>query len=573
MKLLSRESSKSILVAFSVSLGVILVVASAFGMYYEEYQALFNAMLSGKLSPGVPFDSWYFMAYIGISKIYSWLYQLNFQIEWIGWISVVFILISGMLLNKLFIRSIILEKGNLFGLISLVSFSFIILSDHVLNFHFARVSYLLCASSMLCMIIIFSSINSIKERKTLFFGLLLLFVLGTLTRSEPSIATALLLTCFAVVWHGKISQGLLSALPALSISLIVVIGILIDIHYTDDFHKLVEPDIEMQLTVRGNVVPLSNMTNAMDSLRYEGALRMIWGDPEIITVEFMRSLIDKAPYSSWDSSQWQRTLLILEEFVSKHFVAILFNTILLLLIVVFQAIMGRSLNALLTLLYLIGFFIAIAGQTYLVKMTPWSLSPYLSVFTAGNLLLGFREFRKGLWISALQFGLSAYVFVYAWMIWNSSEYLKSKHVYQKEVYVQAENIAKGQTLLITPSSFQPFLSATRPLVPFDFSSFKEVYFYESQLASILPGYRDYLEQECLCDVTNFSNFYRFLLDKQYPNKVFVMSTADRVDLITRYLKGIHQFEVVHEEVCPLAKKTFKLPNYQQQVMLYQLKTE
>jgi|GEM_PF-1145845 len=575
MKLLSRESSKSILVAFCVSLGVILVVASAFGSYYEEYQALFNAMLSGKLSPGVPFESWYYQGYIGLAYLYSKLYSYFPQVEWLSWLTYGYIAISGMLLMFLFGKVASKHLPKSFVVAFQFLFGLLILSDHIINLVNARMVFLICGSSMLAIIILFSRKNQIARHPIAFIALHIFFLVGCLSRSEPALAVGLLLSCFAVVWNRNLLKGWFIAFPSLLICVAIVAGILIDIKNSDSFHKQVEPDIEMQFGMRNNVVPISTMANARDSLRYEAAMGMIWGDPEVISVGFLRGLIAEHSYSTWNVSQWNRTISLLQEFGNKYLYLVLFNVILTLLLVVRAAVQRDIVFALLTLLYSIGFVIAVGCQTYFVKMTTWSFSPFLSVYTASMILLFLKEGGLSnnvgrIFASVLLvFGLIGHFN----FIKKATDKLGYERESRQNMVTQLERTAAGEILLITPSSFQHFLSKSFPLHVFDFSDFKKVYFYESQVASLLPGYRDYLEKECSCDVSHFPNFYNYLMKNRNGNPVYCLTTPSRAELVSRYLWGIHGYNLVH---CQLPDAQFKIDGRNGQTIdlaLYELEVD
>lgn len=509
---------------------------------------MFHAFLSGAMSPGVPFNSWYYQGFIGISYLYSLFYQLILGIEWISWLSYFYILLSSALFLFLFRINITINKF-IFIIPFFAVLFFLTMCEHVVILQNARVAYLLCGASLLSIIILFKSKEDVIKNKRYFIGLNLLFLLGALTRSEPALATSLLFTCFAVVWYKRITHVLIITAPALIITLAIIAGIIIDINVSDDFHKRVEPDIEMQITVRKNLVPLSSMNSLYDSIRYEAATKMLWSDPEIITEEFLRSLIEEPPYTSLNSKQWQRTKDELLHYLSNYRHLLLLNVFMFILISGIQLIRRNFMDAGLTLLYLAGFFIAVTTQTYMIKMKDWSFSPFLSIFTISGLLLLIKIITE----KKIQFGiltgllLTACIFHYYYMI-NRVEIFKNKYAFNKTLYDRVYNIAKGETLLINPSSFQSFTSSQRPFTVFDYSEFDKLYFYESQIASLLPGYREFLEKECNCSVWNFSNFYRYLLDNNNPKIVYALSTDSRMDLIRRYLETIHDYKIAYSVI-------------------------
>lgn len=543
---IKRQVGLSIALACSISFIIMLSVEAFFGSYYEEYQALFNSMLSGNMSPGILFESWYYQGYIGVSYLFARLYSAVPHVEWLGWVTYALMTVAGGIFLFL-LEKVSYVKGVSRPVLTALQLvcGFLFLSDHVLNLVNARMVFLMCGASILGMIVLFSDWGSIRKHRWVYAGLLTCFSIGSLFRPEAALAVVLLLTCFSVVWNGNVLRGVLVTVFPLLISLAVVLGILVDIRNSDEFHKQVEPDVEMQYTMRINVVPISDMPNGRDSLRYEAALQMIWGDPKVISVEFLRSLIATPPYTAWSAVQIQRTVDLLIDYAYRywHLFAVSFTLLVLLLIRLLRE--RQWILSLLVLLYVAGFFISMAVQTYFVRMTPWSFSPYLSIFIASIILLFLKhvglQFNRtiAMAVICLIFG----VFTHVMFLLPASKRLRGQMKSRQQMYDRTLQLTNGGTLLITPSSFQHFLSAREPLKPFDFSAFHRLYFFESQVASLLPGYHDYLNRECGCDVSHLPNFYNHLLHRE--ESIYCLTTPERADLIERYLDGIHGFELTH----------------------------
>jgi hypothetical protein len=60
----------------------------------QNMRLLFDSFYSGKLTEGMPFRSIYFLGNIGTSHLYSLLYQLNPNVEWISWILYSYLFVS-----------------------------------------------------------------------------------------------------------------------------------------------------------------------------------------------------------------------------------------------------------------------------------------------------------------------------------------------------------------------------------------------------------------------------------------------------------------------------------------------
>lgn len=564
------ESNTKLAIASLLSAIVVaLLCGLLWGCYYEEYQSLFHAFLSQKFSPGVLFDSWYYQGYIGISSAYAHLYLLLPHVEWLSWISYTYMVCAAALFLFVFLKTVEWQPNSWPHLFIVGCFALFLLADQVILLQNSRVAYLLSGAAMLCLIVHFYSINQIKKHPLAFGAIVLMYTVGLLHRLEPAMGVVYLMVPFAWIWHRNLAKTLVGVAVPVVLTVGLFVLTMVDLKTSKEFHKQVEPDIEMQLTVRNNIVPIGRMPTALDSLKYEAAKNMLWSDPRVITVSFLRSLIEAPPYSSVTFKQTKRALQNCSTYFAEypHYVLL---TVLLLALSVYRWVLRHqpdwaALGGLLgfVLVFVAGVFL----QTYFVKMRPWAFSPFYTLFLAAGTLLVVRQRATVLvftWRVAIVAVLVAATTALA--AFNTSSKQKIIQAYKRSLQEACET-ASGQVLLLNPSSYQYFLSATKPFVPFDFSAYYRVYFYESQIASILPGYRDYLARECHCDVYNFSQFYRYLLAQHHPGQVYALSTEKRMNLIARYLQGIHKFEL---EYVPVSNQVVSALPGNQSVVLYRL---
>lgn len=544
----SRFHQKKLLLIFVATGIVFFLCLSFYGSFYEEYQGLFNSFLSQAFSPGTLFNSWYYQGYIGISFLYARLYQQFPGVEWVSWLSFLYMFAAACGFGYCIIKALGKQAGNKILTATLLLFLFILLADNILHFQNARVAYLLCGSALLLSIIHFREPSAIRENRIGFIAVNALYLLGCLSRSEPGLGMLFLFVPFSMLWHQSLRKAILPVFVPLLISSALFLFILADLKLSDEFHKQVEPDVEMQLTVRNNIVPLGNMKTAVDSMKYEAAKNMLWGDPRVLDEKFLRSLIADAPYLSVSMKQINRTLQYCFEYVQEYAHLIFFSFLFLFLAFLNLYKNKSALQSVFPLCYFLVFLLAIFVQSYYVKMRDWSFSPYAALFLTSCALyyfktVGYHKFYKAGFFLLLLTSVFHVQFVHA----NSAS-RKQIFAYNSALYASVKEIAGNETLLLNPSSYQSFLSANRPFEVFDYSDFSKLFFYESQIASVLPGYREYLMKECSCDVFDFSQFYNYLLDETYPHKVFALSTHRRMDLIQRYLQGIHSFRLEYHEV-------------------------
>lgn len=538
---------KHLLLSLCATGVVFLFCFTCYGSYSEEYQSLFNSFLSQAFSPGTLFNSWYYQGYIGISFLYAQLYIHFPRVEWVSWLSFLYLFIAawGMAYYSF---PILLKQGKKWMPVALLFFVFILLADNLLHFQNARVAYLLCGSALLISIIRFPDLAAVREQCLLFLVTNFLYLLGCLSRSEPGMGMLFLFVPFAFLWHQNLKSTILSTLVPVLISSFLFLFIMADLRLSDEFHKRIEPDVEMQLTVRDNIVPLSDMKTATDSMKYEAAKNMLWGDPRVLDEKFLRSLIADAPYLSVSVKQITRTLSYCLDYIRTYFHLLAFAFVFLFLSSLRLYKTHTRMLALLPLLYFFVFIAAIFLQSFYVKMRDWSFSPYAALFLASCVLYFFKTSSSQNMSNAGLLLLIAAGVLHHYFVHAGTMKEEQMHHYNKALYSAVKEVAGNETLLLNPSSYQNFLSANRPFEPINYSDFDKLFFYESQIASVLPGYRDYLMKECSCDVFDFSQFYRYLLSENYPHTVYALSTQRRMDLIQRYLKTIHFFNLAYREV-------------------------
>lgn len=548
-----------------------------FGSYYEEYQGYFHAFFSGALSPGTPFDNFYFLGYIGISHIYSFLYQTFPGIQWMSYIHYLQLAISFALIAS--ITRVLLDRLKVNTLITWliqVLLFYTLYADNILHFVYARTSYIMCAASLLAIIGIFNNTSKIKQHPYLYVILNLFFLYGTLTRVESALSLYTLYFCFAVVWYLDIKKAILITLPAMVIVIIATAGVFLDIKFSDQFHKQVEPDIETQFTIRFNAIPVEEMKTYKDSIKYEAATQMFWGDPDIITPEYLRSLIKKNE-PTFNKQQWDRTYYELIYFYEKFEYIFLTAILLSLVSLVFILYNKNYTQASLLVLYFIGFIILMASNSYFVKMRDRTVSPFLFAYSASIFILflstlkniNTRYIRNASIIILLGLGTAAQAY---YLKINVDKLNKAKKI-NEQIFNKVKEKCKGETLMVNPPSIGNITLAFSPFEIFNFSTFRKFYFYEASVQSIIPPYYNYLNKECNCDVRDFSNFYKYVLSDDYPGKVYILSTSDRIGFAKAYLKAIHDLEINYVKVdnIDLTENLAMDYSFKRKLYLYELK--
>ncbi len=519
------------------------------GSYYEEYESLFDTLLSGSLTPGSTFPSWYYMGHIGISHLYSQLYQTWGNIEWMSWILYGYLFISCSIL--LFWLSYFLRGTlNTIGIIATqIAVFIIVFADNVVHFQYTRISYFMCAASLLSLINLAAAKNKLPRKNLWQIIFFLFFIVSALTRLETSMAISGLLFCFAIYYLRNLKNIIKTfTLPLLVVG-VVLSWILYDSSHTQSFYKQVEPDIETQLTARNNQVPLSTMHTALDSLKYQAAINMLWGDPEIITPTFLRSLIKQnAPFLQ-DKEQWERTYDMLREFVQIHWPLLFINMFIAILFLFYSGRNDSTLGNSFWVLFNLAFIALLVLQTYFVKINERSFTPLLSVYTTIIMLYAVPKLLRG----------NSYIKLTVAICLASATIhaanLMLNHVYklQKEFTTHTNNmnilkqISSKQILVLNGSTIRSFTLCNKPFERPDYSAFKKIYINEAQVLPTIDAYKTYLEKECKCDANNFSNFFRYLNSIE-GDTVFFFSDTTRMHLIQDYLSDVHGYQLNIKEV-------------------------
>lgn len=546
MNLATKLYLKNVLISTILLIFIYLI----FGSYYEEYQGFWHAFFSGSLSPGTPFTHFYFLGYIGISHLYALLYQIFPNFQWMSLIHYSQLILSFALLLSL-LDYLLIKKEIKLKVTLLLSMLFFlaIAPDNILLFIYARASYIMCGASLLAIIVFFENKEKIKQHFTLYVLLNVFFLWGTLTRVESAMAALLLLICFAVVWHISIIKTFTPILPAIVMVGLSLALIFIDINTSNQFHKEVEPDIETQFTVRFNVVPVETMETFEDSVKYEAAIKMFWGDPDIITIAYLKSLVAEPASKYFDKNQWDRT----KNELSSYFNNFKYYCLLVLLLTFFTCLILLQNNkwqqASLLVLYFIGFIILLTANSYFVKMRDRTVSPFLIIYFASVFLLliksiNYKKYTFPFLFSILFLGSAIQIYE---SLYKSRE-LKEALQINRQILTQLEDCCSDATVMPNPTSMGNITLAFTPFEIFDFSKFDRFYFYEASIQSIIPTYYNYLKKECNCEVRNFSNFYRYVLDQDYPKKVYAVSNEDRMDVGMLYLKTFHNLDIVYQKV-------------------------
>lgn len=72
----------------------------------------------------------------------------------------------------------------------------------------------------------------------------------------------------------------------------------------------------------------------------------------------------------------------------------------------------------------------------------------------------------------------------------------------------------------------------------DFSSFKKIYLFDSDVLYLVENYNAYLRENCNCNAGNYADFMDFLVTKK--EELVIISNEERTDLMTYYCSKVRK---------------------------------
>lgn len=541
------KPSPRVLVATALAVTAIcfLFTYLYYGFYYVEYEGMFDSFYSGRLTEGMPFRSIYYLGNIGLSYIYSALYEQIPGVEWVSWILYSYLFFSCSV--AIYILLDILVKRISLGFSCIIAglVYMLVFADHNIHFLYTRVSYMVVGVSLIGIAYFFREEASIRKQPILFLLLQVWCMIGILTRVESAMAALLQVLCFAIFYIADLRQAVRCFLmPFLFLG--GVLGfIAYDLKTTKEFYKQVEPEIEAQFTDRENAVPLASMRTHEDSVKWAAVREIMWPDPKVLTPSYMRSLILPEQKLYTDMRQWRRSISSVYEMVSRYWYLCLIPMLLAL-----GPLMGGvrwSVTGLLRWALFAGsFWVLILIQTYTDKVNDRSFLPLISIFILCYIVAILPSVMRRMRMAVIVTPVLVLCMIHLSRLAAEAQNLETDLKKYQTTVKAIKQAANGKILAINSASCDYLFLSNRPFHPFDFSAFRKVYITDGFNIPFLPYYRRYLERDCHCDMAAFPSFWRYL--EQHHDEVVIVSTASRMKVLTDYLTGIYQFDLPVSEI-------------------------
>lgn len=250
-----------------------------------------NALVSGALL-GTPYTEFYLKDFVGYGILTTWLYEHFPQVAWLPVLFLVLMLVSLLLpsciiyerFNLLFGGKRVLGALLLFAVVAIVNLNLVTLEHN-------RVAFLLMISGL--SIPLLYGPSTIPVKQVVYAAAMA--VLAAFLRVEAAIGVFIVMGPVLLYGYRHHLQPLFKwlAMPA------AVVGgyalcMFIALEKSPLYYYQIEPDFEYELMDKNNIVPVSAMATAYDSIRYE-AIGKYWflGDSTHVPPQFIRSLIQK----------------------------------------------------------------------------------------------------------------------------------------------------------------------------------------------------------------------------------------------------------------------------------------
>ncbi len=511
------------------------------GNYYEVYEFMHPALLSGKLMDGVPGDLTYPIVNIGLAHLYLWLYTLSANTPWYdGLMAITFILSTAVIFTSLAIT--LRPKTNTAVLIFFnTSIFFLFLADQIINWNITRTAFLTCIAAFVWFALVVIPQKLSRQNLLPLFLTGLLFTLGTIIRPETGELILLLAIGYLLLCYGLKKEVWLKSLPLFIPVLLIAGYVAYDRHTSTEFYMQVEPATDYQINI-GNTISITEMKTTEDSMKYVALRAGIINDPSKISTAFIKRVAGNRSMFVFNSTNFYRAVTILQQSIKDSYPMFLVNLILLGIGIIFLWATPSALVRL--LLFQLFFWSLIFGITYFMIMENRLFSPLLFFAAmAGILFLCQHNFHQVLhqqksYGYTLSILFLAVTMAQLFSLQNTSvKYqadIKTNHlVYEQLKKEAAHKIIAPDTYTFMVIFFNNFLPFQTP----DFSIFKKIFLLDIESLSLKPAYRTFLNNNCHCNSTHIEELYDYLYD--HRQEVVLVGNAKRIHLFESYLKIVH----------------------------------
>lgn len=512
--------------SFTVAVLLTLLTAAAYwGFHYDIYEGVFAQFMNGNFTWFQDYPIYGYLSHYLTMRVYIWLGAHFSGVTWSSWICLFFTLLS--LITFLW-YSAPLRWSGWKGFVAGIAFALMFVVDQVLLMDLARYSML----TGVCSLLLFATTTS--NNRTARIVATVCFLFASLSRLEAVLPMLVLVGVALWLSRGAIATISRLWLPAL-LYWLVGMGVVLDLKYSDDYYKQMEPRMEVLLGNPLRRVPLAEMKTPADSMRYEAAVALVYDDTVQLNYAFYKRIIkNEESLLPVGTEGWLEQCIYSAEQLWNSFSEVdryVWISVLVWAVLIWGMLWKRR-EGLKWLLYmfLAGLFVLLI--TFMGGMN----ERFLEIYLLHALMIPFVLWlRNGLpwWMAGGVFwggviSLPAHTLVY--------KSLKSDEVLYSAYHHQLLNSYTGKAVIYDINVKKHL--AIKPFALAPVQGFKYVAFHDAAHALHINNLRSFLEQQCSCNAYDYASVFRYF----YTNRegVVFLSSPERIALKERFLQKVYQ---------------------------------
>ncbi len=497
-------------------------------IFFEEYESYFTTILSGELTPGTNYNHLYYFGQIGLSYFYADLYEFITFVPWIPLFYELVLSITLAFFMKIYFSNQVKKLQIIFTILI-----FIILHEHFLILNITRISFVVITLGTL--ILLNSKISKKQKIQAQF-----ILIFGILTRPEPAFLSLFLLLTgdFLLNQEYQLKERIQRWLKSFWPSFLIIVALFVyfqnDFKTSKEFYKQIEPDVEYELMVRQNFVPLSKNADSTYSLRYQAINNGFWGDSKLNDNLFLRSLIDKKGNNI--------TRIVdgffsnIKELIIKN--SVIFSFLILLFILSLRVSYKHSKRE---FLFVNLIFLSLLFTTTVVaiqiKMVDRGFVSLLTI-TCFIFMLYLKKRSKLLTAKFLSIPILVFSVLQIYAVQLKLDELRNEVRQNKKCLNQIEPIvASSEFIFLGQSSMNVFFLSQTPFGKQ--TNFKNVYLFNALAFVTVEPYRSYLEKKYNCNPNDYKAFFKFASKK---DAIFLLNKTES-SFLENYLRIVHKIRL------------------------------
>lgn len=515
---LKENNSKTLYLEaiFSTAFAFVFAI-TFFEISYDDSYDAFTSNLSAMQFSSFSLNDWH---YLGIILIKDFLKLIQDHFQSINVLGTTFISLNTI---SLYYTLISLQFLILFQYGKVVRYLILMITSLFFIEHIISISHTPFATIFSGISLVNILFKDLDKRKSFLHNSIFLF--GFLARPESGIGALIIISVGYLLYSFNIPK-LLKKISIPLITLIVfVLTFTIHRNYTKRFEIKLEPDIEYVMSTN-NIVPISEMQNQTDSIRYKMASKGMFIDTSFVNIDFLRSI-------SLGSSSFnvQKFKVSLENVYNLylHYLIIPVSILILLLLFLFSK---KEFGLLLRILIFNTFlYLLLCYLDYHVNIS----SRHFTGIQVISIFVSFLIFNRSK-ITLLSNYIKAPAFLILFVgifislnnvVANHNQVINEVHCLEK-VMNSFEKEIRNEIVIVGLSTFHLFDR--------NYSFSNNIYkkntylIYDASNYSIVPRYTSYLSNVCKCNASIPGDFFKWAAE----NDAVFITTKDRYELISEY---------------------------------------